>query len=375
MKVLIVTTQDSFFLSHILERAEYIRSKGGLVAVAAQKTSEVAVKKIESYGFEFFDTKIERKSIGLLSQIVAIRNLYSINKKYRPDICYHLGAKSIFYGTFASKLVNPEIKILNAPIGLGFVFSSHTLKAMLLRPVVLMLYRLFLNPKSSRVIVENIDDINYFIRKGCLRPQDAFCILGAGVDTCIIRPDSKILKNPICTVVLASRLIRDKGVIEFVQAANLLYEEKIPVKMQIIGKPDYGNPSSITRKEYSDLLCNPAVECLGFKDSVIPYLQRAQICCLPSYREGLPRVLVEACSAGLAIITTDAVGCREIIRDKNGFLVKTKDSYSLYKSIKYMAEHPAEVVKMGERSRGVALRYFDSRIICRRTYDVMKTLI
>lgn len=371
MRVLIVTTQDSFFLSHVRERAEYFKNMGAEVGVAAQKTSDSLVQQIESLGIPFFDTKLERKSLNPITQLKALFRLFFIQRSFKPNISYHLGAKAIFYGTATARIYNKKVAILNAPIGLGYVFASNQIKARLLRPVVISLYRLFLNPTNSRVIIENWDDINFFVKKGILNQKDAYCILGAGVDTNHFSPGTPDDKNSVCTVVMASRLIKEKGVNDFVEVAEKLFKENIPVRMQLIGLPDYGNPSSLSRQEYEKLKLNPAVECLGYHRDIAPFLRKAHICCLPSfYREGLPRVLVEAASAGLAILTTDVVGCRESVRGENGFLFHPHDNKKLFHFIYYLVRNPHILKKMGQNSRSVALEFFDTRLICKRTYDV-----
>ena len=319
MKILIVTTQDRFFLSHIRDRACYFRDQGYVVAVAAQKTSQKYVDSIKALGFDFFDTRIIRRSINPLSQILAIANLYSTNRKFKPDISFHLGAKAIFWGTIAARLYKRNTAVINAPIGLGYVFASDNWMAKLIRPFVLSLYRFLLNPTNSRVIIENEDDIDFFVAKNCLHPGQAYCILGAGVDTVEFSPLPFSERNSVCTVVMASRLIKEKGVHEFIEVANELYKLKAPVRMQLLGEPDFGNPSSLSAKELEELKQNPAIEYLGFQDNVSSIIRKAHICMLPSYyREGLPRILVEACCSGLAILTTNTVGCRETIRCDTG---------------------------------------------------------
>ena len=375
MRILIVTTQDRFFLTHIKERASYFVGKGCIVAVAAQKTSDSLVKEITDLGFCFYDTKIERKSINPISQILGLIRLSKIQLDFKPDVSYHLGAKAIFYGTLSARIVNSKVGVVNAPIGLGYIFSSQTFLAKILRPIVLTGYKIFLNPQRSRVIIENVDDINFFVKKKYLKLEDAFCVLGAGVDTNQFTPMTHATNDPVCTVVMASRLIREKGVFDFVEVATKLHQMNVPVKMQLVGEPDYGNPSSLTKEEYEEILTNPAVECLGYQTNMVPILQKAQICCLPSfYREGLPRILVEATSSGLAILTTDTVGCREVIRDQNGFLFKPHDVEKLYSQICYLISHKEELRGMCSRSRQVALDYFETKKICQRTYEIICTL-
>ena len=332
MKLLIVTTQDRFFLTHIQERATFFKEKGWEVAVAVQMTDFKYRQKITDLGFKFFDTKIERKSLNLFSQLFALVRLKKIFEEFAPDISYHLGAKSIFFGTCVAKLAKQDVKIVNAPIGLGFIYASDSIKARILRPIVDFLYKLFLNPSHSKVIVENQEDINYFVRNGSLKQADAHCILGAGVDTEKFKPASR--SGPL-VIVMASRLIVEKGVWDFVKVAEALHRERLPVRCLLIGKPDEGNPSSISVTDYERLQSNPALECLGFCENVDELFSKADICCFPSfYREGLPRVLIEAASSGLAIITTDVIGCRETVNGKNGVLVPVHDIQSMVEQIK-----------------------------------------
>lgn len=376
MKVLIVTTQDRFFLSHIKERALYFKKKGCFVGVAAQKTSDSFVTEIHSLGFFFFDTKIERKSINPFSQFLALCRLYTILKRFKPNICFHLGAKAIFYGTFVARLYNSKIGIINAPIGLGYVYSSNSLKATLLRPLVSHLYKKFLAPKHSRVIIENPDDLSYFVRKKYIDPKRSFCIPGAGVDTSVFHPLPFTERNSTCTILMASRLIKEKGVLDFLKLADLVRQHDIPVRMQLLGTPDFGNPSSLTPSELEALKKNPNIEYFGFQKDVHKFLQRAHICCLPSYyREGLPRVLVEATSCGLAILTTDSVGCREVIKENNGFLFQPHDVDRLFQLVLFLSNHPKKLQEMAKNSRKIAVTYFDTEIISSKTYEVLSDLI
>lgn len=373
MKLLIVTTQDRFFLTHISERAIYFQNLGWEVGVAVQVTNPLYATKIKELGFTLFDTKIERQSLNPITELTSLYQLIKIYQFYKPRVVWHLGVKAIGYGTIAALLLRgrQKVGIVNSPIGLGFVFASKTLKARLLKPIVKIIYRFFLNPKNSKVIVENPDDINTFVIWGALSPTDAHCILGAGVDTDQFKP--AIGQNKLCTVMMASRLIKEKGIWDFVKAAEILNAKHIPVRMVLVGEPDYGNPSSLSRVEFENLTKNPALECWGFKSDMSSVLVQANIFCLPSYyREGLPKVLIEAASCGLALLTTDTIGCKEVIRDKNGFLFQPRDVDKLVQLICYLVSHPDEIAEMGERSRIVALTYFEKKQICEETFNVFK---
>lgn len=372
-KLLFITTQDKFFLSHLKERAIYASKHSFKVFVAAQKTDEKFVREINELGFDFFDTAIERQALNPIAQLKALIRLREIINIIKPDISHHLGAKSIIYGTIAHKVstVANTGCIINAPIGLGYVFAAKELKAQILKPLVSLLYQLTLNPLNSYVIFENTDDLNYFVARGALDIKRAICIYGAGVDTELFSPSTSNAKNEICTVVMASRLIKEKGIFDFIRAAEILKENSVPVRMQLVGEPDYGNPNSLSKYQYENLQNNPAIECLGYRNDMPSILKKAHICCLPSfYREGLPRFLIEGVCCGLAVVTTDTVGCREVVVDNNGFLIKPHDVDSLVSAINKLVNNPTLLREMGSRSRHVALKLFNTNLICQQTLDV-----
>ncbi len=374
MRLLIVTTQDRFFLTHIQERALYFKQKGWDVSVAVQETELKYKEKILELGFDFYDTRVERKSLNPISLIAAFFRMRKIYKKVKPDYCYNLGAKAIFLSTCATFFESRIIRIVNAPIGLGFIYASQSMKARILRPIVDFLYKLFLNPKNSRVIIENQDDIDYFVDNGALKREQAYCILGAGIDTLKFIP--AVNRTEPITVVMASRLIIEKGVRDYVKVAEILYKEGLPVSCLLIGEPDYGNPSSISKQEFEDLKVNPAIRCLGFRENVNQIFADAHIFCFPSfYREGLPRVLIEAASSGLAIVTTDTVGCREVVDGCNGYLLPVHDVDGMYRVIKNYLLKPEELLSAQKHSRQLAMEKFDTSIICKKTYNVFETLM
>lgn len=374
MNLIIFIGQDRFFLSHVKDRAKFFAQKGFNVYVLGRKTDDRYVKQIESLGFKFYDSKIRRDSINPFVALLNFINVVSIYKSIKPEIVFHFGAKPIFIGTLAAKLLQGSVFILNAPIGLGHVFICKTIKAKLLRIVVIFLYKLLLNPKKSKVIVENQDDIRFFLNLKAANVDDIYLIPGAGINTEVYVPNKKIRRTKECTIIMVARLIREKGVYEFIAAAEKSYLNHLPLKFVLVGSPDFNNPSSLTEFEYKNLLKNPAIECVGYTENVLPLLQQADIACLPSYREGLPRSLIEACSCGLPIITTDTVGCREIVINSNGLTVPVRDEKALFDAIKTMASSNDMRIKMGINSRDLALKRFDTNKISEQTYQVVESL-
>ena len=375
MNLIVFVGQDRFFLTHVKDRAEFLARKGFNVHVLGEKTSDRYVKQIERLGFKFYDTKIRRDAINPVEALWNFINVISIYRRIRPDVVFHLGAKAIFFGTVSAKLLGNSVSIVNAPIGLGHLFICKTTRARILRNIVTFLYKLLLCTNKSKVIVENQDDINFFIGLGAVKKEDIFLIPGAGIDTELFIPSEKINCSKTCTIIMVARLIKEKGIYEFIASAEMSYEERLPLKFIVVGSPDGNNPSSLTRAEYENLLKNPAIECVGFTENVLPLLQRADIACLPSYREGLPRSLIEACSCGLPIVTTDTVGCREIVINNNGLIVPVGDKEALFNAIKTLAFSEKLRRNMGMNSRNIAVQRFETNKISEQTYNVMELLL
>lgn len=370
-KILYITTQDRFFLSHIKNRALFAQCNGFKVYVAAQKTNQEHIEEIEGLGFIFYDTCIERQSISLGEQICAINRLRTIYEKVKPNVVHQLGAKAIIYGTLASKFAKLKSVpfIVNAPIGMGYIYAAKTAKARCLRPLVDLLYCLTLNSGHGYTIFENPDDMAYFVKKRAVRKSEAICIYGAGVNTNVFSPSKN--KNDLLTVVMASRLIREKGVLEFVQAANILNANNVKVRMQLLGEPDFGNPNSLTEEEWHDIQINKNIEYLGCRNDIENVFRSAHVCCLPSYyREGIPRVLIEGLCSGLAIITTDTIGCKETVTNENGYLIPPRNVDSLVQAILEMVNNPVLCREMGKKSRELALSVFDERLVCEETLKI-----
>lgn len=375
MNLIIFVGQDRFFLTHVKDRAEFLAQKGFKVHVLGKKTDEYYVRQIEALGFKFYDTRIRRDATNPFEALLNFIDIVSIYRRIRPDVVFHLGAKAIFLGTASAKLLGYSVSIVNAPIGLGHLFICKTAKSRILRNIVTFLYKLFLNTNKSKVIVENRDDINFFLNIGAVKKEDIRLIPGAGINTNVFVPNEKISYSRDCTIIMVARLIKEKGIYEFIAAAEMSYKEQLPLKYIVVGSPDFSNPSSLTKSEYKNLLKNPAVECVGFTENVLPLLQQADIACLPSYREGLPRSLIEACSCGLPIITTDTVGCREVVINGNGLIVPVGDKEALFNAIKTLAFSERLRKKMGVNSRNLAVQRFEAIKISEQTYQVIESLL
>lgn len=366
---------DTFFVSHFANRVPATKLLGYEVSVLSKRTNDDAVRQIQALGAHFYDTGIERSTISPLSELRNILRIVKLYKELQPRIVHHYGAKAIFYGTLACFFLRDKPSVVNNLIGLGYIFSSNSFKAKLLRPLLLLGYRFLLCPKSlaCRVICENQEDIDFFVHNGSLPPDHATKIPGAGINTDIFCPIEEDQKERICTVIMCCRLLKDKGVYTFIDAARLLKKEGCPVQLWLVGKPDAANPNSIQQSELDTWQHEGCIKHLGFSSDVASLLKKAHIACLPSYyREGLPRALIEGAACGLAIVTTDNVGCRDAVSHHNGILVPIKNPRALADAIKELVLNPDKRLEMARNSRQLALDTFDEKITTKSVVDIYR---
>lgn len=369
-RLLFVLTEDWFFCSHFIERARKARDSGYQVAVAAREGNHREI--IQKEGLEFIHIPLTRKSLNPVTEFFLLIYIFRVYRKFQPDIVHQIGAKPILYGTVAAYFAGIRA-IVNAPIGMGFIFSSDIFLARLLRPFVKLAYKFSINPKRSKVIFENHEDCDLFINWGAVRLQDAVIIPGAGVDLTIFNPFAP--PNDIPTILLMARMLVDKGINEFVSAARLLRSKGIQARFLLAGSPDSGNPTSISMESLEGWHLEGCIEYLGWQENVSQLLMTADVVCLPSYREGLPKSLIEACACGLPIVTTDTVGCREVVSDgENGFLVPVKSVEPLADALEKLIKDSSLRCRMGALGRIRAERLYDTQKISSSTLEVYSEL-
>jgi glycosyltransferase involved in cell wall biosynthesis len=296
--------------------------------------------------------------------------LIGIFKFVQPDLVHNIAFKPIFYGSIAAFFARVSF-IINAPVGMGFVFSSNKWQARFFRPLVLFAYRLFLSPANGCVIFENKDDLQMMASLGAVSAERSILIRGAGVDLELFPPQPEPEGTPV--VILAARMLWDKGVGEFVEASKILQNEGIKCRMVLVGDPDMGNPASIKKQMLCDWQAEGTIEWWGHQDNMPEIFAQCHIVVLPSYREGLPKVLLEAASCERAIIATDVPGCREIvIHSENGLLIPPHDAQLLADAIKTLIENPNLRSKMGARGREIVEAGFSEEIVIKQTMALYK---
>jgi glycosyltransferase involved in cell wall biosynthesis len=361
-----VITEDWFFASHFLDRARAAVGEGYKVSVIT-RCRETA-RDFQQYGIAPLNIEFSRRGLNPITELITIFRLRTILKRIRPDIVHNIALKPVVLGSLAAQFAGVR-NIVNAPVGMGYVFTSEENKARVLRPIVRALIRYSLGRQARRVIIENNDDFKNLVDGGFAKKYSIALIKGAGVDT--EKFDYKPEPDGQVRVIMVSRLLRDKGVQEFIDAANLVKARKNTVQFVLVGDVDDGNPTSLTAEQLTELRKSQDVTWLGARTDIHELLASSHIACLPSYREGLPKSLIEAASAGRPIITTDVPGCREVVTHMvNGLLVQPRDVTALASAIEQLVNDPNLRQSMGDENRRKAKSEYANEIIIAQTHGV-----
>ncbi len=360
--LLFVVNNPAFFMSHRVPVALAAQKAGYDVHVATMDGPAVA--DIQSLGMTHHPIPMTRSGKHPLQELGTLLALIRLFRRLRPDVVHLVTIKPVLYGGIAARLTRVP-GMVAAISGLGFVFLSNSLKMRLVRAVVARLYRIALGHPNSRVIFQNANDRDLLKSLGAVREDQVVIIRGAGVDLDAYRPTPEPSAPPV-VVTMVARLLRDKGVQEFVQAARLLRERGVPVTMQLVGGLDAGNPTSATQADVDAWQRDGCVQALGERSDIAALYAAAHIAVLPSYREGLPKSLIEAAACARAVVTTDVPGCRDAIEPGvTGLLVPVRDAPALADAIARLAEDAALRQSMGTAGRALAEREFDIKQVAR----------
>jgi len=369
--VLFLVTEDWYFCSHRLPIARKLRDAGFKVIVATRISKHRDL--IEKEGFKLIPISLERSSKNVAQEIFSILEFIKIYRKEKPSIVHHVSIKPVLYGSWAAR-ISCVPGVVNTLAGLGFIFMAQGWKAKILRQVIIFAYRSAFSAKNTIGIFQNPEDMRLFIYSGVIKQEKAVLIRGSGVDM------SRFVGLPeppgIPTIVLASRMLWDKGVGELVDAARQLQKDGVKCRIVLVGNPDPENPSSIPEGILHEWHREGIVEWWGYRNDIQEVFAKCNIVVLPSYREGLPKVLIEAASCARPIIATDVPGCREIVRNnENGLLVPPHDSKSLAHALRTLIKDAELRAAMGERGRKIVEDEFSEEIVVRKTMEVYKKIL
>ncbi len=361
-------TEDWFFLSHFIKRGLAAKKAGWRVVLLARTSEASAV--IEAAGIEVIGVPFNRKRLNPFAEFWFAWDISRIYKRLQPDLVHHVALKPIIVGGLAARLAGVKA-VLNAPVGLGFVYSSDKLLAKILKPMVSFALKLTLSPPNSGVVFENPDDMAALEAAGMIRPGTAVLIRGAGVDISDFAPAPE--PPPPVRIILIARMIKEKGIPVFIEAARILRGQ---AEFVLVGAPDPGNPNSATDAELLGWQAEGLVTWLGPRRDIPALLAGAHIACQPStYREGLPKSALEAAASGKPLVTTDVPGCREAVVDGvTGFIVPPRNATALAAALKKLIDSPDLRVKMGAAGRLRTEQEFADAIICEKTLLVYDAL-
>ncbi len=373
-KIILFANTDWYLYNFRQSLAERLRDNGFEVVLVSPPGGYG--DKLRELGFRWIPFQLSTQSINPLREVVVLWQLFQLYKSERPDLVHHFTIKCVLYGSFVAQILG-GIRILNSITGLGHIFTDTGLKAKLICPFVRLLYRFVLSNNNVRVIFQNAEDRSVFVKDHLVDESITRLIRGSGVNCEVFHPVDDIYKRkdaPV-RVLFASRLLKEKGVMELLEAARIIKAKNINVEFVLAGDLYPGNPSSLTEEEIEDIEKEGIVTYLGHVENMSALIGSCDVVVLPSYREGTPRILIEAAAMAKPIVATRIAGCLGLVNDwVNGLLVPVKDSAALARAIEYIAEHKDVREKFGAVGRAIVLSEFEENIVLDRTFDVVREL-
>ena len=436
MKVLLFANTEWYLYNFRRSLASALREAGHEVLLVSPPGPYG--DKLRELGFRWIAAPMERRSLNPLRELSLVLWLRRLMKQERVDLVHGFTIKCAVYGSLAARFAGIAGRV-NAVTGMGYVFTSDDVLARLLRPVVRGLLRLALDGRGARLILQNPDDVALFREAGLVDMSRVRLILGSGVDcsrfvaahnnalslgggqsnggeasdltrphpnppplgegtveinSTALHPNPPLLgkgslelnsttlslggrqANGSFRVLLASRLLWDKGLAEYASAARELKDQGRAIRFLLAGLPDSGNPAAVSEDTIRAWVDEGILEWLGHVDDMPALFSSVDVVVLPSYREGLPKGLIEAAACGLPLIATDVIGCREVVTHEiDGLLVPVRDAEALAQAIARLQDDPALSERLGEAAREKALALFDERIVIEQTLAVYQELI
>lgn len=368
--LLFAVTEDWYFCSHRLPLARAAKAAGFRVAVATRVREHRS--RILAEGFELHEVEGLRRGLPVWQELATVLELIKLYRTLRPAVAVHVSLKPIVIGGLAARL-GGDPAVLNILTGLGFVFTSRTLKAAALRlPIAAALRALIVRPHSE-TIVQNAEDLSLLLQAVPAAKTSAAVVHGSGVDCArfmpLPEPSGRFTAAAVC------RMLGDKGVLEIVEAARLLRQRGKAYRILLVGPVDLLNPTAISETDLRAWTKEGIVEWLGPSTDVREIWKVAHAAVLPSHREGLPMALLEAAACGRPIITTDTTGCKEVVEDGlNGLLVPLRAPEALAEAIEALASDREGCRRMGAAGRARVEECFSERVVVSQTMEILLRL-
>lgn len=324
-RLLFLITEDWYFWSHRLDLARAARDAGFDVTIATRVTDHGG--QIQGEGFRLVPISLFRRSRNILRELGAIMELIHVYRRIQPHLVHHVAMKPILYGSVAAWVARVPV-VINAFAGLGYLFANSERQRGGLHWVLVTALRWVIGRTGATVLFQNEADRDELVQAGVVPPSCTRIIAGSGVDTTTFSVKPCPPGTPL--VVMPSRMLWDKGVGEFVQAARNLKGQGVDARFVLVGRCDDDNPAAIRREQLAQWVGEGTVEWWGHRDDMAAVYEGSTLVVLPSYREGFPKVLLEASACGRAIVATDVPGCRDVVQDGiNGVLIPPRDPSAL----------------------------------------------
>jgi len=366
-RLLFLLNDAPFFVSHRLSVAVAAQQAGWEVHVAVPFEAE-AVATITAARITHHDAPLARGGTNPLAEFKLMRAYWRLIRRLKPRLVHAVTMKPGAYGGAIARLLGVPGLVI-AVTGLGFLFLRDTFKTRLLRRIVLMLYGFGLGHRNARAIFQNPDDLALFEQRGLIGRTPVDMIKGCGVDLDVFAPTPEPDGPPVVT--FPARIIEDKGVHEFIAAAKVANQKGHHAVFRLVGRTDADNPTDVGEAMIRRWEAAGLVEWQGFATDMPKIFSECHIVCLPSYREGLPRTLIEAAACGRAVVTTDVPGCREVVRDgDNGLLVPARDGTATAAAVIRLIEDPDLRRTMATRGRAIAEAEFSVESFVARSLKV-----
>jgi len=367
MKIAVLSSHTPSLFWFRMDMMKDFQKRGHeVIAIGDQAAAEWS-GKFKEHGIKYRQADIQRNGTNPIRDLKTLWALKGILAEERPDKVFAYQAKTVIYGAIAAGLVGiTEVYPLIA--GVGSVFLSNALKTHVIRMLLCAEYRYSIR-KCPAVFFQNKDDVAVFRDNLVLKNQRIVMLHGSGVN--LERFQQLPFPDKFGFLCIA-RLIRDKGIVEYLEACTEIKKMHPEVRCLLVGPFDT-NPSAITKEELQPYIQNGIVEYFGEQSDVVPYLRQCSVFVLPSYREGTPKTVLEAMACGRAIITTDAPGCRETVKDsENGFLVPVKDVSAIVEKMELLLHDSELLVTMGNKGRQMAEELFDVRRVNQIVAETMQ---
>jgi len=376
MKIALFANTDWYLYNFRLSTALRLQSLGVEVVMASPPGDFGA--RFAEHGIAWRTLPMDRSSLNPLREAQVLQALVRLLSSERPDLLHNFTVKCAVYGALAARMARIPA-VVNAVAGMGYVFTSAGVKARALRPIVSDLMRRTLSSGNSRVVLQNPDDVDMFNALRLAPPEKIRLIRSSGVDTARFCPAARDpgVRRPL-RVLLAARLLWEKGVGEFAEAAAMLRQQGRDIEFLLAGTPDPGNPRTVPLAQVENWHRQGALRWMGHVDDMPALMCGADVMVLPSYyREGVPKSLIEGAASGLALVTTNLPGCREVVaeHESDGLHVEPRNARSLADALARLDDDRALLQRLGRRARERALQHFDQRQVIQKTIDVYNELL